>query len=120
MITAHRDLGDTYFELALQSSSSQAAGYFEKAIHQADLVEAAMWKGMESSPPVNGALSIKHADRMHAEYYTLSGKPEQAQPYLARILADTSAGRISPVALASVYATTGRDDDAISLLEKAA
>jgi len=120
LIVTHRDLGDAYFELALESPGPQATDYFSKALQQADLVEAAMRRSMARYPPLNGALTVKHADRMHAEYYTLSGRPAKARPYLARILADTNAGRISPVTLASVYATTGKEDEAISLLQKAA
>jgi hypothetical protein len=74
---------------------------------------------MALSPSATGPRSIKYADRMHAQYFTLMGRAADAEPYLERLRADTAAGRVSPVSLAFFYATTGRSELALPLLRKA-
>jgi len=120
LLTAHIHLGRAYCQLALHSSGSQAQAYFSRAIAQADATEAAMRRSMAQSPPASGAMSFSYSDRMHAEYYTLSGHSEAARPYLERLVADTAAGRISPISLGTYYAAVGDFDQALTLLEKAA
>jgi TolB-like protein/tetratricopeptide (TPR) repeat protein len=120
LIAAHIALGDVYSELGAQSSGAEAQAYFTWAIQQADLVEKAVRRSMAQSPPQSGALTIKYADRMHAEYYMMSGRNDPAQPYLDHLVADTAAGRISPGALGRLYAVLGDAARAMPLLESAA
>lgn len=119
-IYARNYLGDIYFQLAQQSSGEEARSYFARAIEQADRVEAAMRRTMLQAPPASAPQTIKFADRMHAEYYAVGGRPDSAAPYLARLKADTAAGRTSPVPLAMYYAVIGDVMDALPLLERAA
>ncbi len=120
LINAHNVLGDVYLQLAELSYGPQAGEYFSKALQQADIVESTVRKTMAQSPAPSQPVTIKFADRMHAEYYSVSGHPELAQPYLERLIADTDAGRTSPVPLAMVYAVTGDGERALPLLERAA
>ena len=120
LIGAHNFLGDIYFQLALESAGSTRRDYLLQAIEQADLVEDAMRKSMAEAPPPAAAVSIKWADRMHAEYFTALGEPERAKPYLDRLIADATAGRTSPVPLAMYYAVSGDAEKAMPLLERAA
>jgi serine/threonine protein kinase/TolB-like protein/tetratricopeptide (TPR) repeat protein len=120
LISAHIGLGDVYSQLGLESSGADAQANFARAIQQADLVENVVRRNMSQSPPPSGALTIMYADRMHAEYYIMSGRPESARPYLERMIADTAAGRISPGDLGRVYGVAGDADKAMPLLEKAA
>ncbi len=119
LIMLHLGLGGAYFQLALASSEPDRQSYFAKAIRQADLVENAVSRAATQSPSPSGAVSIRYADRMHAQYYTASGQAEAARPYLERLRADTTAGRISPFELSEVYASTGHPEEAMPLLEKA-
>jgi TolB-like protein/Tfp pilus assembly protein PilF len=120
LLSAHIHLGRAYCQLALRSSGVEAQASFGRAIAQADAVEAAMQRSMAQSPPASGAISFNYSDRMHAEYYTLSGHPEYARPYLDRLVTDTAAQRISPVSLGTYYAAIGDGEKALTLLEKAA
>ena len=78
-----------------------------------------MRQGMTESPAPSKPLSIRFADRMHAEYCTLAGNLEQAQASIDRMAADTAAGRTSRVPLAMVYAVIGKSGPALDLLEEA-
>lgn len=120
LLSAHGALADVYFQLALASSGDEAQNYFGRAIQQADQVEEAMRRSQEQSPTPAQQVRIKFADRMHAEYYLMSGRDATARPYLERLISDTAAGRISPVPLAMIYSVRGDADKAIPLLEKAA
>lgn len=113
-------LGRTYCQLALRASGGAAQSYFHRAIEQADAAEAVMRRSQAQSPPASRPVSFNYADRMHAEYYTLSGHPESARPYLERLQADTAAERISPISLGTYYAAVGDSEKALPLLEKAA
>lgn len=120
LIIAHLNLGDVYFHLGLETTGAESQDYFARAIQQADLVEAAVRRTMVQSPPISGARSIKYADRMHALYYTVSGRPEAARASLDRLRADTDAGLVSPFSMAMFYAVTGDTEKAMQLLERAA
>jgi eukaryotic-like serine/threonine-protein kinase len=120
LISAHGALADVYFQLALASSGDEAQSYFGRAIQQAGLVENAMRRSQEQSPTPAQQVRIKFADRMHAEYYLMSGRDATARPYLERLISDTASGQISPVPLAMIYSVRGDADKAIPLLEKAA
>lgn len=120
LISAHTHLGDVYCHIAMGSSGADAQSYFARALRQADLVEDAVRHSMAQSPPVSGAVTINYADRMHAWYYLMSGHAEAARPYLERLEADTAAERISPVALARIYASLGDVEHSLPLLERAA
>jgi TolB-like protein/tetratricopeptide (TPR) repeat protein len=119
-IYARNYLGDIYFQMAQESSGQEALTYYSHAIEQADQVEVAVRRAMSQAPPPSAPVTIKFADRMHAEYYTLNGHPELAEPSIARLKADVAAGRTSPVPLAMYYAAVGDAANAMPLLERAA
>jgi eukaryotic-like serine/threonine-protein kinase len=119
LIATRINLGDAYCALALASSEPQKQTYFARALEQADIVEKAVRQSMAQSPAPSGALSIKYADRMHAEYLIVSEREAAARPYVERLTADTNAARISPAALARIYAASGDAERAMPLLESA-
>jgi eukaryotic-like serine/threonine-protein kinase len=118
--SAHVTLGDVYLELAAQSSGAEKTLWLRKALEQADLVEHAMRQAVTEAPLPSSPVSIKFADRMHAQYYTLAGDSRAAQPYIERMASDASSGRTSKVPLAIVYTMTGEQEQALDLLEQAA
>jgi serine/threonine protein kinase/TolB-like protein/Tfp pilus assembly protein PilF len=120
LLSARIHLGRVYCQMALHSSGNEARAAFGRALQQADAVEAAMRRSMAQSPSVSSPRSINYSDRMHAEYYTLSGHPKAARPYLERLASDTAAGRISPISLGTFYAAVGDADRALPLLKDAA
>jgi TolB-like protein/tetratricopeptide (TPR) repeat protein len=120
LVSAHIHLGRVYCALGRGASGKVAHEYFSQALRQADAVEASMRRTISQSPSTSGAISINYSDRMHAEYYTLGGRLDEAAPYLDRLKADTTAGRISPVSLGIYYAQVGDADHAMPLLNAAA
>jgi len=118
LVPAHETEGDVYCQLGYHSSGAASAEYFARALQQADYVEQVLRRSAAQAREPSA--SLWYSDRMHAEYYALSGRPEAARPYVERLATDVAAHGTSPVQLAVVYGMLGERDAAMDLLEKAA
>jgi tetratricopeptide (TPR) repeat protein/TolB-like protein len=113
---AHVLLGQVYAHLA-GGDANRRQEYLDKALKRSAIVR-------EREPPVratqNGPdIAWQYSDLIAALAWSHNGRHDEAEPYLARLLAGHEAGGISAGFLARVYAAQGRVDETLTYLLKA-
>jgi eukaryotic-like serine/threonine-protein kinase len=95
---SHVLLGQVYAFLS-GSDAQRRVEYFEKARARADIV-----RREDSAPPRGGEKQSTYADLIAALAWSYQGRPDEAAPYLDRLLAERQQAHVSPGLLARVYA----------------
>ena len=109
---AHNLLGQAYAYLG-GSQSALRDDFFRKALERSEILRAKELSGL-GAPGVT-----EYADLVGALAWIYHGEPASAAPYIARLEAGATRGKVSPSVLARVYAAQGNAASALDALLRA-
>ena len=106
-------LAQVYARLGSITQGAESKEYFQKALAQIHMIEAA---GGQS--PERRQRTASLADQLYALVYLLAGDARAAEPYVARLREGFQMRRVSALTLACAYAAQNKFDEALGVLEQ--